>query len=285
MSRALRSFLFVPANRASVLPKALASGADAVCVDLEDAVPPDQKPEARAPALEFLGSACAQDMPWRGVRLNGLRTPDGLADMAALCAVAPAAGFVLLPKVDSPAEVQIVDDALTACGSGTRIGALIESAAGLEAVQGIARATDRLAFLLFGGVDLSAELGVDGSDASLAYARGRVVHAGRGAGVPVLDVPALDFRDLGAVGEAAGRALAHGFSGKAAIHPSNIAPINAAFTPVADEVTEALEIVRAFEQAPSGLVVRDGKLIERPVIRAMVARLDRARAAGLLDDA
>jgi citrate lyase subunit beta/citryl-CoA lyase/(S)-citramalyl-CoA lyase len=278
--RALRSFLFAPANRAAVFDKVLVSGADAVCLDLEDAVPPDQKAAARGPALDWL--AQAHPGPWCGVRINALRTPEGLADMAAVCAARPAAGFVLLPKVEAAADVQIAADALAASGSGLALGALIETAAGLEAVFDIARASDRVQFLLFGAVDLGADLGVDGSDAALAYARGRVVHAGRAAGRPVLDVPALAFRDLDAVAQAAARARAHGFSGKAAIHPSNIDAINDAFTPTAAEIAEAQDLVALYEAAPDGLAVRDGKLIEAPVIRAMQARLALARAAGRL---
>jgi citrate lyase beta subunit len=274
---ALRSLLFAPANREAVFDKAVTSGADAVCIDLEDAVPPDQKTQARAPALSWLGQAEA-GLPWRGVRINAMRTPQGLADLAAVCAARPRAGFILLPKVDAAADVQIASEVLQAAGCEALLGALIESAAGLEAVFEIARASDRLAFLMFGGVDLSAELGNDGSEGALAYARGRVVHAARAAGRPVLDVPALDFRDLNAVAAAAARARAHGFAGKAAIHPSNIAPINTAFSPSQAEIMEAEEIVALFEAAPNGLVVKDGKLIERPVIRAMQARLALARA-------
>ncbi|ABV92787.1 HpcH/HpaI aldolase [Dinoroseobacter shibae DFL 12 = DSM 16493] len=277
--RALRSFLFAPANRPAIFDKARGSGADAVCLDLEDAVPPDQKATARAPALEWLVQAAD---PGCGVRINGLRTPEGLADIAALCAARPGPGFVLLPKVGAAAEVQIAAEALEAAGSDLSLGALIETAEGLEAVARIARASDRLSFLLFGAVDLAADLGVDGSDAALAYARGRVVHAGRAAGRPVLDVPALDFRDLAAVGQAAARAKAHGFSGKAAIHPSNIAVINDAFTPGAEEIAEAQEVLALYEASPNGLAVRNGKLIEKPVIRAMEARLALARAAGRL---
>lgn len=276
----LRSLLFAPANRASVYDKALQSGADAVCLDLEDAVPPSDKATARAPAVDWL--MAAQGPVWRGIRINSVRTPQGLADASAICDAQPDHGFVLLPKVDAAADVQIVDAAFDAAGVQVALGALIESAAGLEAVFEVARASDRLRFLVFGGVDLSAELGVDGSDSALSYARGRVVHAARAAGRPVLDVPSLDFRDLDAVADAARRAKAHGFSGKAAIHPSNIAGINAAFTPNESEIAEAREIVALYEAAPNGLVVRDGKLIERPVIRAMETRLALAKAAGRL---
>ncbi|MEM9393134.1 MAG: CoA ester lyase [Pseudomonadota bacterium] len=276
----IRSLLFASANRASVYQKVLSSHSDAVCLDLEDAVPRDQKAEARAPALAWM--TAGGDIPWRGLRINSLRTPEGLADMVAVCAAAPQSGFLMLPKVDAAADVQIVAEALDSVQSGLRLGALIESAAGLEQVYSIADASPRLAFLVFGAVDLSAELGIDGSDASLAYARGRVVHAARAADRPILDVPALAYKDVASVAEAATRAKALGFSGKAAIHPSNIACINAAFTPAAEEIDEAREIVDAFEAAPNGLVVRNGTLIEKPVIRAMQARLALAEAAGIL---
>jgi citrate lyase beta subunit len=277
-TRLYRSLLFTPANRPTAFAKSLAAGADLTCLDLEDAVPPDQKEAARAPAIAFLSEG---PNAGRGVRINGLRTAFGLSDLLAVAQAAPTHGFLLLPKVDAVADVQIVSEILAAAGSGLFLGAIIESAAGLEAVFEIARAGPRLAFLMFGGVDLSAELGVDGSDASLAYARGRVVHAGRVAGIDVMDVPALAFRDPDAVTGAARRAKAHGFSGKAAIHPINIAPIHDVFTPTPAEIEEAHEIVAAFDNAVSGLVVIDGKLIEAPVIRGMRARLAAGRAAGV----
>jgi citrate lyase subunit beta/citryl-CoA lyase/(S)-citramalyl-CoA lyase len=272
-----RSLLFTPATRPAAFAKALDSGTDCVCIDLEDAVPPGAKADVRDQAIAFLDGD-----PRRALRINGLRTAFGLADLAALAAAAPAGGMILLPKVEAAADVAIADAILTECGSGATLGALIESALGLEAVFDIARASPRLEMLVFGGVDLRADMGYGTGEAPLAYGRARVVHGARLAGLHVLDVPELAFRDLDAVTARAETARAHGFTGKTAIHPSNIAPIQAAFTPSPAEIAEAQEVMAAHAASETGLVVRDGKLIEAPVIRAMEARLAIARAAGVL---
>lgn len=272
---ALRSLLFAPATRPEVFEKAAGTGADVVCVDLEDAVAPPLKDGARGDAVAWLTGD-----PRHAVRLNGLKTAAGLRDLLAVAEAAPAAGLVVLPKVDDAAEVAQADAILTEAGAGVRLAALIESVDGLETVQAIAAASPRLTMLLFGAVDLSAELGCANDAPALAYARGRCVHAARRAGVALLDVPSLDFRNLEGVRAEAEAAKALGFSGKAAIHPSNVPVIHEVFTPSAEEIEEAKRVMAAFEASETGLVVLDGKLIEAPVIRTMKARLDAAEAAG-----
>jgi citrate lyase subunit beta/citryl-CoA lyase/(S)-citramalyl-CoA lyase len=277
----IRSLLFTPASRPTAFEKALASGADCVCLDLEDAVPPDAKDAARPDALAFLGHA-GQGGAVRCVRINALGSAVGIRDLAALADLAPAQGLVMLPKVASAAEIRLVASVLADVGSGMLIAALIETAIGLRAVDEIAAASARLRVLVFGGVDLSAELGCGMHSNTMNVAKARIVQAAHGAGRDVLDVPELAFRDAQKIGDAAARAMADGFTGKAAIHPANIAPINAAFTPSPDQIAEAQRIVAAFEAAPSGLVVLDGKLIEAPVIKGMRRRLAIATAAGAL---
>ena len=279
MARARRSLLFAPATRPEVFAKGLGTGADLVCVDLEDAVAPPLKAGARPEGVRWLaeGEGAAHR---RALRLNGLKTRAGLADLAAVAEAAPAGGLVLLAKVDDPAEVAQADAVLGEGGAGCELAALIESVEGLEKAAEIASASPRLSLLLFGAVDLSAELGCANAAGPLAYARARCVHAARRGGVALLDVPSLDFRNLEAVRGEAEAAKAMGFDGKAAIHPSNVAVINETFTPSAEEIAEAREIVALFEASDTGLVVREGKLIEAPVIRAMQARLAAAEAAG-----
>ncbi|HKK37215.1 MAG TPA: CoA ester lyase [Paracoccaceae bacterium] len=279
MARARRSLLFAPATRPEVFEKAMGSGADLVCVDLEDAVAPPLKAGARPDGVRWLAEGPGPAHR-RALRTNGLKTRAGLADLLAIAEAAPAGGLVLLPKVDDPAEVVQADAVLSEAGAGCELAALIESVDGLEHAQAIAAASPRLTLLLFGAVDLSAELGCENAAGPLAYARGRCVHAARRAGKALLDVPSLDFRNLDAVRAEAESAKAMGFHGKAAIHPSNVAVINETFTPTAEEIAEAKEIVALYEASESGLVVREGKLIEAPVIRTMQARLAAAEAAG-----
>jgi citrate lyase beta subunit len=203
-------------------------------------------------------------------------------DLAGLADAAPKGGLLMLPKVESAAEVQLVASILDEVGSDTGLIALVETAEGLSAVEDIARASDRLRALMFGGIDLSAELGVHMNSDTMCVARARIVQAARAGGRDVLDVPELDFRNAEKVQNAAQNAVANGFTGMAAIHPSNLATINAAFTPTIEEIARAQEIVAAFEAAPSGLVVIDGKLIEAPVIKGMLKRIAIARAVGVL---
>lgn len=281
MVTVLRSLLFTPANRPAAFDKALASGADCVCLDLEDAVPPDGKSAARPAALDFLMGQQAAG-PLRAVRINALSSIAGARDLAGLADVAPKGGAVMLPKVESAAEVRLFATILDEVGSDTILIALVETAKGLSAVEGIAGATDRLRALMFGGVDLSTSLGARAGSDTMRMARSRVIHAAHAHGLDVLDVPELDFRNEDRVMQAALDAAENGCTGKAAIHPANIAQINAAFTPSADEIREALSIIAAFDAAPDGLVVIDGKLIEAPVIRGMQKRIALARAAGVL---
>jgi citrate lyase subunit beta/citryl-CoA lyase/(S)-citramalyl-CoA lyase len=281
MAPVLRSLLFTPANRPQAFEKALASGADCVCLDLEDAVPPDAKSSSRPAALEFL-AAPQGDGPLRAVRINALSCSAGALDLAGLVDAAPQGGALMMAKVESAAELQIVASILDQLGSETCLIALVETAKGLSAVESIAGATCRLRALMFGGVDLSASLGAQPGSDTMRMARARIVHAALAHGRDVLDVPELDFRNSDKVGRMAHDAAANGFTGKAAIHPSNLAAINTAFTPSDAEIADALAIIAAFEAAPDGLVVIDGKLIEAPVIRGMQKRIALARAAGVL---
>jgi len=247
--------------------KALAAGADIVCIDLEDAVPPDAKAQARGVAADFL--AQAHGSAERAVRINSPRSADGLRDLLAIVEARPPQGTLFLPKVACAGEVRMVDDVLGEAGLPLSLAILIESVEGLENVASILRASSRIAFAMFGAVDLSAELGVPLAHEPLLYARSRLVHAAGLAGIPVLDVPSLDFRDGEAVRAEALRARSLGFSGKAAIHPSNVAAINAVFTPSDAEIAHAQKVIDACRNSPTGMAVIDGRLVEKPVVRAM----------------
>jgi citrate lyase beta subunit len=273
-----RSLLFAPASRPDIFLKALASGADIVCVDLEDAVAPALKAGARPEAFAFLAAADQKGSgPERSVRLNPLRTLDGARDLAFLASQPPFfSGILTLTKVDSPEDVAVIDALLTEHGSALQLVPLIETTRGLEAVMEIATASPRIAFLLFGAVDLAAELGVPVLHEPLLYARSRVVHAAKRAGIGAFDVPCLDFRNLDLVKAESETAKQLGFTGKAVLHPSNIAPVQTVFTPSAKEIAEAEGIMAAYRASPTGLAVVDGKLIERPVVRAAERILARA---------
>jgi (S)-citramalyl-CoA lyase len=281
--RARRSFIFTPGTRADMFPKALRSGADIVCADLEDAVLPKDKAAARETAFAHLAAAEGPARVERVIRVNSLRTLDGMADVQALLASPHRIEAVMLPKVKGPEEVRTVADLLTEYRKATRLHVIIETNEALEAAHHIAQASDRVEALFFGGVDMAADLRCKGTWMALQYARSRVVHAAAAAGVDVLDVPYLDLDDREGMIHEATLAAELGFTGKGAIHPKQIADLNAVFTPDEAAVAHARLVLDAFAKHETGLLVVNGKLIERPVLRSyarMVAVYERAGEPG-----
>tara|TARA_B100000676_G_scaffold113763_1_gene113415 strand:+ start:1768 stop:2634 length:867 start_codon:yes stop_codon:yes gene_type:complete len=276
-----RSFIFAPGLRPELYPKALASGADIVCVELEDGIAPHDKDEAREKAFALFAEPQADDGVERIVRINCLRSAVGLDDVQAILATDMPPPALMLPKVVSPDEVVWLDDLLTERGHDTRLHIIIEMNAGLEAVFDIARSSARIDALFFGGVDMAADLRCKNAWEPLLYARSRVVHAAASVGVDAVDVPYLDLEDLEGMKIQARQVRDLGFSGKGAIHPKQIADLNEVFTPSAEEVARARKVVAAFEDANTGLVVVDGKLIEKPVVREMQRILSVAERAGV----
>ncbi len=285
--RPRRSFIFCPGTKPEMFPKALRSGADIVCVDLEDAVAPAEKAAAREQTLALFdepradaGENGSEDDVERIVRVNCLRTPEGMADVQAVLARKNAPPALMLPKVKGPEEVRGLADLLDEFDRPCRLHVIIETNEGLEAAPEIARASERVAALFFGGIDMAADLRCASTWPALAYARSRTVHAAATAGLDVIDVPYLDLDDLEGMRREAEAAAELGFVGKGAIHPKQIAILNAIFTPDEAAVERARRIVAAFEEGDTGLLVIDGKLIERPVLRSMVRILAIAERVG-----
>ncbi|NUB11712.1 CoA ester lyase [Azospirillum brasilense] len=272
-----RSVLFVPASRPDRFDKALAAGADAVCVDLEDAVAPAHKQDARAAAMRFLAEGGGGG-PDRVIRINTPRSVAGMRDALALIEAHPSGGAVVVPKIDSPEEVGWVDQLLTEAGLDLRLVAQIETLRGVDQAAAITAASRRVSAVMFGGLDLAAELGVPASWDGLLHGRSRVVHAAARAGIPAIDMPFVDVRDAEGCRAEAQRALSLGFTAKMAIHPGQVPTINEAYTPTPDEVADAERIVAAWKDAPDGVIQLDGKMVERPIVLAMRRMLARARA-------
>ena len=275
--RLRRSLLFLPASRPDRFEKALATGADAVCVDLEDGVAPDAKDKAREQAFDLLR------MARRGpteliLRINDPNTELGLRDLHAFCESGATSDALMLPKVISAGEIGRVEGILGPRHPELRIVPLVETAHGLASAEEIATCSPRIAFVFFGGVDLSAELGCTNEWDSLLYARSRMVHAGALASVGVMDTPYMDVADLDGLAAETRTIRRLGFTGKAAIHPSQVPVIQSAFSPSDAEVTWAQRIVKAYEENKGGVLLVDGKLIERPVIKAARRTLAIAQA-------
>lgn len=250
-------------------PKALNCGTDIVCVELEDGVAPKDKDAARANAMMLFAEAQANDGVERIVRINSVREAFGIADVQAVLATDTPPPALMMPKVRTPDEVVWLDDVLTERGHETRLHVIIETNSALEAAMDIARCSHRIDALFFGGVDMAADLRCKNTWESLLYARSRVVHAAASVGIDAIDVPWLDLQDHSGMVREAEQARDLGFCGKGSIHPNQVEAINNVFTPDEATVARARRILKEFAAADSGLVVIDGKLIEKPVLREM----------------
>ncbi len=254
-----RSFLFVPGNRPERFDKACAAGADGTLIDLEDAVAPPDKAEARAAIRTWLGPSRAVYL-----RINGADTDWFQEDLALLAR--PGVKGVVLPKAEHSAPITEIH----AAAHGVPVVALIESALGLRNVESIAAAG--VARFAFGSIDFQLDLGITGEREELLFARSSLVLVSRLAGLPppidgvtvALDEPAQLADDI-----AYARRL--GFGGKLCIHPRQVAAVNAGFLPPAADVEWAKRVLDAADQAAGNAVRLDGKMIDKPVI-------DRARA-------
>ena len=257
-----RSWLFTPATRPERFAKAAETGADVLLIDLEDAVAPCDKAAARTTALDYLAGLRAGTL--RALRINGLDTRAGIADLDALLGSAASPDFLVLPKTETAGHLQILDRLLTAVGKATRLVGLIESARGLAALDAISTATPRLAGLMFGAADMSADLGAATAWQPLAYARGRLIAVCALADILAIDSPFFELHDEAGLKQEVTAAVALGFSAKAAIHPAQIGPINAALTPSAGAVEKARAVIAVNAK---GVGTVDGEMIDEAVTR------------------
>ena len=257
MSRAVaRSYLYVPGNRPDRFDKACAAGADAVIVDLEDAVPPAEKPSARAALATWLSPARAVI-----VRINAADT-EWFADDLAACDTTGVVG-VVLPKAEG-----IGDAVVSLCRrNNLALLPLIETAAGMALAEEIA-ATAGVQRLLFGTIDFQLELDIDGDGDELLAFRSQLVLASRLAGIqPPVDGPCTSWEDTELLMADSRRARKLGFGGKLCIHPKQIAAVNAAFSPSEAEVAWAQRVLAAAKLSGGAAVAVDGRMIDRPIIR------------------
>jgi citrate lyase beta subunit len=275
-----RSLLFTPANRPALYTKALESGADMVIIDLEDAVAEDQKEHSRSSAIEFLAEE-SDKIPERIIRINSPQTKAGQADLDALLDANLTSGTILIPKAESAEEIRAVNQLLSKGDPSLKLAIMIETIMGVENCYEILKAISQLDFVMFGGADLAAELGTTVAKEPLAYGRARLVYAAKHVQLNVFDMPCLNFKDLNLVRSEAEHARLMGFTGKAVIHPSNLDIINTVFTPTSKELEEAQRFIDAYQNSKTGVAVVDGKLVEKPVVRAMEIILARGHAAGL----
>lgn len=266
---AASSILFVPGSRPERIAKALASAADCVCIDLEDAVAPADKEAARAHVLSELPGL---DRTRVAVRINSAMTRAGVKDMIALAESGHAPALILVPMVEH--ESEIVQLVRVLDSDAVRLVPLIETVAGLRRAHRIAAQTG-VAAMMFGGGDFSAQLGVELAFDPLLVARGQFIMACADARVPAIDVPYVQLDDADGLAEECRKVRSLGFAAKAAIHPAQVDAINAAFAPDAAALAEAAEAIAAYEAAGGMAIRHNGKMLEAPIVarmRALVAR-------------
>lgn len=273
-ARPRRSALYLPASNAKALAKARSLPVDVVILDLEDSVAPDGKLEARAMAAQALreGGFGKREVV---VRANGLTTPWGADDLAAIAPLGPDA--VLVPKIDRVDDVRAYDAALAAAPAHTRLWVMIETCAVLPRLHDVAAcaADSRLGGFVLGTNDLAKEMRAQLRPGRVPFqpVLTMTVAAARAHGLVVLDGVCNEFRDMAVFSAEVEQGLLFGFDGKTLIHPDQIEPCNTVFSPDAAELDWAQKVVAAFalpENAGKGVIKLDGKMVE-------LLHLDQAR--------
>ena len=288
----MRSWLFAPGDSESKMEKAAAGAADIVVLDLEDAVTEDRKPASRAMISAFLAAAPPADRSRLWVRVNPLDGPHALADLAAVIPAQP--GGIMLPKSRGRADVELLDHYLSALevsagvdrGSTKVIVLVTETAEGMF-TTGTYRGAPRLVAMTWGAEDLADAVGASDNrnpDGSYGFtyelARSLCLLGATAAGVAPIETIQGDFRDLDGLRERAEKVRRDGYRGMLAIHPAQVDVINAAFTPTAEELAAAQEIVDLFAANPGvGTIGHRGTMLDRPHLaraRALLASGGRA---------
>ncbi len=291
----MRSVLSVPDNREKMLVKARDLAADMIMLDLEDSVPLQEKSQARSNLLQAV-----QDFPWgsrvRALRINAMQSSLAFRDVLDVIGSAPGIFQVLvLPKVEEAWELQALDwllgqiEAETGQKQGIRLQACIETAKGLQQVESIAGSTARLQGLVFGVADFAASMNIpprglsghgEGEESYPGhrwhYALSRLAVAARANGLQVLDAPYGKIRDKQGLSRSCQLAAELGLDGKWVIHPEQIAIVNQAFTPDEEQVSQARQIVEAWEQGQGSLAL-EGSMVDQASLRLAWMTLEKLR--------
>ncbi len=289
--RVRRALLFVPGDSRRKIEKAATLGADCVCLDMEDGVALNRKAEARAAipaALAELDFGRSEKL----VRINRLGSGFEQADFDETIAGRP--DGVVISKVESSTAIQWLDEQITAAEQrhgwprgGIALLAMIETARGIVQLPAIASASRRLSALIFGAEDLAGDIGATRTRAGweVFYARSAVVTHAAAYGLQALDMVYVDYRDTAGLISEARQAAEMGYVGKQVIHPDQVAPVHAAFTPDEAAIAYAQRVVAAFEAQQAsgrGAFALDGKMADMPILRAAEQVLAKAHAAGKL---
>lgn len=288
--RPRRSLLYIPGNNPGMLQNCAIYGSDGVLLDLEDSIALAEKDAARTLVKHALLSLDFGRVE-RVVRINGRDTPFFEADLRAVVPARPDA--IRLPKVDSAEDVLEADRIITEIEreqgmdpGSVGIQAMLETARAIVNVYSIASASPRLVGLTLGGQDLAADLGIKATKAGmeLLFAKSAVVIAAKANGLQAFDTVYTDIDDPAGLREAVLLSISLGFTGKAAIHPSQVAVIHEAFAPGERELRKALAVVRAARDAEArhqGVVSVEGKMVDAPVVAQAERTIELARLSGM----
>jgi len=278
---ARRSVLFSPGDRPELMRKAPTTGADVVVFDLEDAVTPERKAEARDSVRGVLADLDAPD-----VEVCVRVSPAGRGGAADLDVVldGPGPDALVLPKAEDADDVRDLSDLARERDADLPVLALVETAAGILHAEAVA-AADPTDALVFGAEDLAADIGATRTDegTEVLHAREHVVLAASAAGVDAIDTVYTDFEDTAGLREETAFARDLGYDGKLAIHPAQVDPINEAFTPDAETIEWAHRVLDAREVADRGVFAVEGEMIDAPLVARAERVRERARAAGVYE--
>ncbi|MFC6988711.1 HpcH/HpaI aldolase/citrate lyase family protein [Haloplanus sp. GCM10025708] len=278
---ARRSLLFSPGDRPEMMKKAPETGADILVFDLEDAVAPARKSDARRAVRDVLADADFDPDAEVGVRVN--HDPDvARDDLETILGADVRLDVLVIPKATAASDVETAAALAAEAGRDLPVFAVVENAAGVLAARDIAAAAATDA-LVFGAEDLSADLGATRTQAGteLLYARQHVLLAARAGGVDAIDTVYPDFEDLDGLAEEAASAATFGYDGKTAIHPAQVGVVNDAFTPAPERVEWAREVLAARDEADRegrGVFEVDGEMIDAPLVAQAERLLERADA-------
>jgi citrate lyase subunit beta/citryl-CoA lyase len=291
----IRSWMFVPGHRQRMIDKAFGLDADAIMLDIEDGVAPNEKDAARKNIAESLGREKTPGSPARYVRINAIGHARMDADLEAV--IRPGLEGLVCPKVDTPDEVRKIDAILNdkepknnLKKSSVKLLIAIESPRGLLNAPAIAASSPRVAGLLFGAEDFGREIGLptvrEGEARDLIYARSSMVIAAASSHVQAVDGVWVDLNDSQGLSGFARQSRQLGFSGMSCIHPSQVDAINTTFSPTAEEIDYCRKVLQAFEEANArgdGSIAFGGQLIDRPIVERARRTIDMARSLGILN--
>jgi len=273
--RSLKSWLFTPATKADRFGRSAEVHADALIIDLEDAVALLDKQKARTAALQYLEQPAQGRLPC-ALRINAPVTRTGIEDLHSLLESSAAPDYIILPKCDSPAFIRMVRTLLDQAAKDTEIIALIESAKAVEALPDIVGSEVRPAALMFGAADMEADLGAKTGWEPLLFVRSRIVQVAASAGIVAVDSPFFDIADLEGLKKETTAARDLGFHGKATIHPKQISVINDVFVPSDEEVSKARQILAVNQQGVGSV---DHQMVDEAIARKARLTLERAAIA------